>query len=53
VHFTEKDVVRHPLVQRIVRAYDAYSAPKAGQEATAESSTATLTRQAFETSDRR
>ena len=34
VHFTEKDVVRHPLVQRIVRAYDAYSAPKAARERT-------------------
>ncbi len=29
VHFSEKDVVRHPLVQRIVRAYDAYSTAKA------------------------
>jgi len=53
VHFTEKDVVRHPLVQRIVRAYDAYSTPKAGQEPTAGSSTATPTRQAFKTSDGR
>src|SRR2546425_729175 len=35
VYFNEKDVVRHPLVQRIVRAYDAYCAPKAGQEPTA------------------
>jgi phosphate starvation-inducible PhoH-like protein len=25
VYFTEKDVVRHPLVQRIVRAYENYS----------------------------
>jgi phosphate starvation-inducible PhoH-like protein len=32
VHFTEKDVVRHPLVQRIVRAYDTYSPPKAVQQ---------------------
>jgi phosphate starvation-inducible PhoH-like protein len=24
VHFDESDVVRHPLVQRIVRAYDRY-----------------------------
>jgi phosphate starvation-inducible PhoH-like protein len=24
IHFSEKDVVRHPLVQRIVRAYDIY-----------------------------
>jgi phosphate starvation-inducible PhoH-like protein len=26
VHFNERDVVRHPLVQRIVRAYEAYNA---------------------------
>jgi phosphate starvation-inducible PhoH-like protein len=26
VHFNEKDVVRHPLVQRIVRAYETYTA---------------------------
>jgi len=26
VHFTDRDVVRHPLVQRIVRAYESYSA---------------------------
>jgi phosphate starvation-inducible PhoH-like protein len=26
IHFNEKDVVRHPLVQRIVRAYEAYTA---------------------------
>jgi phosphate starvation-inducible protein PhoH and related proteins len=25
VHFDDKDVVRHPLVQRIVRAYDRYN----------------------------
>ena len=25
IHFNEKDVVRHPLVQRIVRAYEAYT----------------------------
>jgi len=25
VHFNERDVVRHPLVQRIVRAYEAYT----------------------------
>ncbi|MFB0970300.1 MAG: PhoH family protein, partial [Pseudomonadales bacterium] len=25
-HFTSKDVVRHPLVQRIVEAYDRYEA---------------------------
>src|SRR5438128_12671395 len=26
IHFNERDVVRHPLVQRIVRAYETYSA---------------------------
>jgi phosphate starvation-inducible PhoH-like protein len=26
IHFDERDVVRHPLVQRIVRAYDAFGA---------------------------
>ena len=25
IHFDERDVVRHPLVQRIVAAYDRYS----------------------------
>jgi phosphate starvation-inducible PhoH-like protein len=25
IHFNERDVVRHPLVQRIVRAYETYS----------------------------
>ena len=29
VHFNERDVVRHPLVQRIVRAYETYSAQNA------------------------
>jgi phosphate starvation-inducible PhoH-like protein len=29
--FTEKDVVRHPLVSRIVRAYDAAEHPPAGE----------------------
>ena len=29
VHFTEEDVVRHELVQRIVRAYEAYQGPPA------------------------
>jgi phosphate starvation-inducible PhoH-like protein len=29
VHFDERDVVRHPLVQRIVKAYDAYKPPVA------------------------
>ena len=28
VHFHEGDVVRHPLVQRIVKAYDNYEAAK-------------------------
>jgi len=28
VYFDEKDVVRHKLVQQIVRAYDAYSGPR-------------------------
>ncbi len=31
VHFTDRDVVRHPLVQRIVRAYENYSAEIARQ----------------------
>jgi phosphate starvation-inducible PhoH-like protein len=26
VHFNERDVVRHPLVQRIVKAYETYAA---------------------------
>lgn len=29
VHFTDKDVVRHPLVSRIVRAYDRHDAARA------------------------
>jgi phosphate starvation-inducible PhoH-like protein len=29
--FANEDVVRHPLVERIVRAYDADSARRAGQ----------------------
>jgi phosphate starvation-inducible protein PhoH and related proteins len=32
VHFTERDVVRHPLVQRIVRAYESYSAELSRQQ---------------------
>jgi phosphate starvation-inducible PhoH-like protein len=28
VHFDDKDVVRHSLVQQIVKAYEAYSAPR-------------------------
>ncbi len=29
IHFDDRDVVRHPLVQRIVKAYDAYKPPPA------------------------
>jgi phosphate starvation-inducible PhoH-like protein len=32
VHFNDRDVVRHPLVQRIVRAYETYSAQSARQQ---------------------
>jgi phosphate starvation-inducible PhoH-like protein len=32
VHFNERDVVRHPLVQRIVRAYESYSAQSLEQQ---------------------
>jgi phosphate starvation-inducible PhoH-like protein len=32
VHFTDRDVVRHPLVQRIVRAYESYSAELSRQQ---------------------
>lgn len=32
VHFNERDVVRHPLVQRIVRAYESYSTQSAHQQ---------------------
>jgi phosphate starvation-inducible PhoH-like protein len=32
VHFDERDVVRHPLVQRIVRAYDKYNDGVAAQQ---------------------
>ena len=32
VHFNERDVVRHPLVQRIVRAYETYSAQTLQQQ---------------------
>ncbi|HSB69233.1 MAG TPA: PhoH family protein [Candidatus Methylomirabilis sp.] len=31
IHFTEEDVVRHELVQQIVRAYEAYQGPPADQ----------------------
>ena len=34
-HFTERDVVRHPLVQRIVRAYESYSAQVSRQKSLA------------------
>ena len=27
-YFTDQDVVRHPLVQEVIRAYDAYERPK-------------------------
>ena len=53
VHFSEKDVVRHPLVQRIVRAYDAYSTAKPGREQTTGNSAATPTPQPFKTIDGR
>src|SRR5262245_52475694 len=32
IHFNERDVVRHPLVQRIVRAYESYSAQNVHQQ---------------------
>jgi len=32
IHFANKDVVRHPLVQRIVEAYDAFDADQAKHE---------------------
>ena len=32
VHFNERDVVRHPLVQRIVRAYETYTAQATGPQ---------------------
>lgn len=32
IHFNERDVVRHPLVQRIVRAYETYSAQNLQQQ---------------------
>jgi phosphate starvation-inducible PhoH-like protein len=32
VHFNERDVVRHPLVQRIVRAYESYSGQNTNQQ---------------------
>jgi len=33
VYFDDKDVVRHKLVQQIVKAYDAYTAPRAKDQA--------------------
>ena len=35
VYFTEVDVVRHPLVQKIIKAYDARDAAKKAAEALA------------------
>jgi phosphate starvation-inducible protein PhoH and related proteins len=32
IHFNDRDVVRHPLVQRIVRAYETYSAQDAARQ---------------------
>ena len=32
IHFNERDVMRHPLVQRIVRAYETYSAQGASRQ---------------------
>ena len=32
VHFNDRDVVRHPLVQRIVRAYELYSAEEISRQ---------------------
>ena len=32
IHFHDRDVVRHPLVQRIVRAYEAYAPPNVQQQ---------------------
>jgi phosphate starvation-inducible PhoH-like protein len=32
IHFSDVDVVRHPLVQRIVRAYDERDARRAARE---------------------
>jgi len=32
IHFNDRDVVRHPLVQRIVRAYETYSAQGGAQQ---------------------
>ncbi len=35
-HFTSKDVVRHPIVQRIVQAYDAFDEKDAAEKTAAE-----------------
>ena len=32
IYFDDKDVVRHKLVQQIVKAYDAYSTPRAAKD---------------------
>src|SRR5262252_5908824 len=32
IHFDERDVVRHPLVQRIVRAYESYNAQNVARQ---------------------
>src|SRR5262249_29502113 len=32
IHFNERDVVRHPLVQRIVRAYETYSSQRMARQ---------------------
>src|SRR3989454_2104446 len=32
IHFDDRDVVRHPLVQRIVRAYESYSAQNTARQ---------------------
>ena len=32
ITFNERDVVRHPLVQRIVKAYDIYQSPSKGHD---------------------
>lgn len=34
IHFNERDVVRHPLVQRIVRAYETYTAQNTARQQT-------------------
>jgi phosphate starvation-inducible PhoH-like protein len=33
IHFTERDVVRHPLVQDIIRAYESRRPRRVGHEA--------------------